>query len=181
MEEIRGNSILVTSPNPGEGKTTTAINLAVSISRKVDRTVLLVDGNIRKPTIHRYMGLDDTMGLGDYLLGRAGIPELLVNPGMEKLVILSGGTPLTNSLELLSSPRMEAPAEEMKARYRDRIIIFDSSCLPAYADAQALSGYVDGVLLVVESEKTAAKDLEKALEFLTGRRIIGTVLNKARE
>jgi non-specific protein-tyrosine kinase len=179
-EEIGGNSILITSANPGEGKTTTAINLAVSISRKVDRTVLLVDGDIRKPTIHRYLGLSDAMGLGDYLLDRAEIPDLLVNPGIEKLVILPGGAPSTNSLELLGSPRMEALAEEMKGRYGDRIIIFDGPSLLACADPQVLSGYVDGILVVVESEKTAAKDLEKALELLAGKRIIGTVLNKAK-
>jgi non-specific protein-tyrosine kinase len=181
VEELGGNSLLVTSPKPREGKTTTAINLAVSISHKVDRTVLLVDADIRKPTIHRYLGLDESMGLSDYLLGRAEIPDLLINPGIEKMVILPGGSPLTNSSELLASPRMEALAEEMKGRYRDRFIIFDSPCLLSCADAHALSEYVDGILLVVESEKTPGKDLEKALELLAGKRIIGTVLNKAKD
>jgi non-specific protein-tyrosine kinase len=181
VEELGGNSLLITSPNPAEGKTTMAINLAISVSHKVDRTVLLVDGDIRKPTIHRYLGLNDSMGLSDYLLGRAEIPDLLINPGIEKMVILPGGSPLTNSSELLGSPRMEALAQEMKGRYRYRFIIFDSPCLLSCADPHVLSEYVDGILLVVESEKTASTDLEKALELLAGKRIIGTVLNKAKE
>jgi non-specific protein-tyrosine kinase len=180
VENLGGNSLLITSAKPREGKTTTAINLAVSISHKVDRTVLLVDTDIRKPTIHRYLGLDDSMGLSDYLLGRAEIPDLLINPDIEKMVILPGGSPLTNSSELLASPRMEALAQEIKSRYRDRFIIFDSPCLLSCADAHVLSEYVDGVLLVVESEKTASTDLEKALGLLAGKRIIGTVLNKAK-
>jgi Mrp family chromosome partitioning ATPase len=76
---------------------------------------------------------------------------------------------------------MEALAQEMKGRYRDRFIIFDSPCLLSCADPHVLSEYVDGILLVVESEKTASTDLEKALELLAGKRIIGTVLNKAKE
>jgi non-specific protein-tyrosine kinase len=181
VEELRGNSLLVTSANPGAGKTTTAINLAVSISYKVDRTVLLVDADIRKPTMHLYLGLNESMGLSDYLLGRAEIADLLINPGIEKLVFLPGGSPLTNSSELLASPRMEALAQEMKGRYRDRFIIFDSPSLLSCADPHVLSEYVDGILMVVEAEKTAAKDFQKALGLLEGKPVIGTVLNKAEE
>lgn len=180
MEEMGGNSLLVTSVNPREGKTTTAINLAVSISHKVDQTVLLVDADLRKPTVHRYLGLPNTGGLSDYLLRQAEIPELLVNPGIPKLVILSGGNPLMNSSELLGSPRMERLLDEMKARYPDRFIIFDSSSLLSCADPLVLSRHVDGVLLVVESERTPKRDLERALGLLAESRIVGMVFNKAK-
>jgi non-specific protein-tyrosine kinase len=180
MEEIGGNSLLVTSAKPLEGKTTTAINLAVSLSHKVDHTVLLVDADLRKPELHRFFGCDIQGGLSDYLLGRADIPELMLNPGIEKLVILPGGKPVSNSAELLGAPRMESLIKEMKNRYSDRFIIFDSSSLLVSADPLVFSRFTDAVLLVVEAERTAAKDLEKALGLLKDRTIIGTVFNKAK-
>ena len=180
MEEIGGNSLLITSVRPQEGKTTTAINLAVSMSHKVDQTVLLVDADLRKPTVHRYLGLPDRGGLSDYLLRQAEISELLINPGLPKLVILSGGQSLVNSSDLLGSPRMARLIEEMKERYPDRFIIFDTSSLLSCADALVLSRYVDGVLLVVESEKTTKKDLERALGLLKESRFLGMVFNKAK-
>ena len=180
MAEIGGKSLLVTSANPFEGKTLTAINLALSISHKLDHTVLLVDADLRKPSIHEYFGLDVNRGLSDYLLRRAEISELLVNPGIDKLVLLPGGKPLPNSAEHLAAPRMESLINEMKTRYSDRYIIVDSSSLLRSADPLVCSRFADGILLVVAAEKTPAKDIENALELLSGRNIIGTVLNKAR-
>lgn len=180
MKEIGGNSLLVTSANPREGKTTIAMNLAASISTRLDRTVLLVDADLRKPTVYRYLGLPNHGGLCDYLLRQADIPDLLFNPGIPKLVVLSGGSPVVNSSELLGSPRMEGLVEEMKARYPDRFIVIDSASLLTCADPLVLSRHVDGVLFVVESEKTPRKDLERALGLLAECRIVGTVFNKAK-
>jgi non-specific protein-tyrosine kinase len=179
MEEIGGNSLLVTSANPFEGKTLTAINLAVSISHKIEHTVLLVDADLRKPSIHEYFGLDISRGLSDYLLRQAEIPELLVNPEIEKLVLLPGGKPLANSAEHLGAPRMESLVNEMKARYPERFIVFDSPSLLCCADPLVCSRFTDGILLVVEAERTPEKDIGNALELLSGRTLIGTVLNKA--
>ncbi|MEW6664898.1 MAG: AAA family ATPase [Thermodesulfobacteriota bacterium] len=181
MEGIGGNALLITSPNPGEGKTWTAVNLAIGMSHKLHHTVLLVDTNLRRPAVHRYLGLDCRRGLSDYLLHEAEIPELLVNPGIEKLVLLPAGRPLTHSTELLGSPRMEALVKEMKARYTDRFIIFDGSPLLSSADSLVFSRFVDAVLLVVESEKTPSKAAVRAMELLEGRKVIGAVLNKARD
>ncbi|MBN1103962.1 MAG: AAA family ATPase [Deltaproteobacteria bacterium] len=181
MEEIGGNSLLVTSPNPGEGKTWTAINLAISMSHKLDQTVLLVDANLRTPAVHRYLGLDCREGLSDYLLREAEIPDLLVSPGIEKLVLLPGGLALTHSVEFLGSQRMEALVKEMKERYADRFIIIDGSPLLTSADSLVLSRFVDAVLLVVASERTQAKTVVRAMELLAGRRVIGAVLNQSRD
>ncbi len=181
MKQIGGNSLLVSSANPLEGKTLTALNLAVSMSHKLDQTVLLVDADLRGPSIQRFLRLDIDKGLSDYLLRESEIPDILINPGIEKLVLLPAGHPLTNSGQLLDSPRMESLVTEMKERYPDRFIIFDSPSLLTCADPLIMSRFLDGVLLVVEAEKTPAKDVERAVELLKDSPLIGTVLNKARE
>jgi len=181
MVEEGKNTLLITSANPGEGKTLTAINLAISISHEMDRTTLLVDTDLRKPSIHSYFGFEVGQGLSDYLKNGARLSDLLVSPGIEKLVILPGGNPMTNSAELLGSPRMESLVKEMKERYADRFIIFDSSSLLSYADALVFSRFIDGILIVVEAEKTTRSDLKRTLEMLGDKPVIGTLLNKYRD
>ena len=175
------NTLLITSANPGEGKTLTAINLAISISHEMDRTTLLVDSDLRKPSIHSYFGFESGPGLSDYLKNGARLSDLLVSPGIEKLVILPGGTPMTNSSELLGSPRMESLVKELKERYADRFIIFDSCSLLSYADPLVFSRFMDGILIVVEAEKTTRNDLKRTLEMLGDKPVIGTLLNKYRD
>lgn len=181
MKAGGGNSLLVTSPRDGEGKTLLAINLAVSIAQEVNRTTLLVDADMRRPSIHRFFGLAARKGLADYLLGEADLPSLLVNPGIEKLTILPGARSLPNSTELLGAPRMEALVQEMKGRYPDRFLIFDSSPLLCCPDPVVFSRFIDGVLLVVEAERTNRRDLERGLELLEQRHLLGMVLNKVHE
>lgn len=179
LNEKKGNSIIITSPGSGEGKTLTAINLAISLSQKVDRTVLLVDADLRKPSIHKYLGIQAEKGLSDYLLGEAKIPDLLVNPGIAKLVLLPGGRPMPNSTVLLGSPRMKMLVDELKLKYSERIIIFDTPSLLNSADTLVFSSLADGIIMVVEAEKTPKGDIEKALSLLKDKSLIGTVLNKA--
>lgn len=180
LREAGGNTLLIASSNSGEGRTVTAINLAISLSQQIDGTVLLVDSDLRKPSIHTLLGLDIDKGLSDYLRGKAEIPELLINPGIPRLVILPGGKPIANSSELLGAPRMKLLVKEMKERYADRIIIFDSSPLLTSADPLVLSRFIDGILIVVEAEKTTRDDLKRTMELLKERPVIGTVFNKAR-
>jgi protein-tyrosine kinase len=187
LSNVGGNSILITSSNPYEGKTFTAINLGVSIAQQLDRTVLLVDADLSKHTKQHkdfagdFFGTDMNEGLSNYLLGQAEIPDLLVNPGIERLVLLPAGRPLPNSAELLSSPRMVRLVNDIKSRYLDdRIIIFDSSSILTSADPLVLSRYVDGILLVVEHEKTTADQLKKSTELLKDKPIFGTIMNKSR-
>jgi non-specific protein-tyrosine kinase len=139
-----------------------------------------VDADLRAPSVHDYFGLHGERGLADFLLGEAELPELLINPGIENLVILPGGKPLPNSAELLGAARTASMVREMKERYADRFIIFDSPAMLTCADPLVFSRIIDGVLLVVEAEKTAEKDLLQAMEMLRERAIIGTVLNKAK-
>jgi non-specific protein-tyrosine kinase len=187
LNEVGGNSMLVTSANPHEGKTFTAINLGVSIAQELDRTVLLVDADLRKHTRYHqdfasdFFGTDMSEGLSNYLLGQAEIPQLLINPGIERLVLLPGGRPLPNSAELLGSPRMVMLVKDIKSRYsNDRIIIFDSPSMLTCADPLVLSRYVDGILFVIEAERTTAENISKSMELLRGKQIFGTVLNKTK-
>jgi len=187
LEEIGGNTLMVTSSHPGEGKTFLSINLGVSIAQELNRTVLVVDCDLRHPDTTHYdfasdfFGIETGKGLSDYLLGQAEIEDVLVNPGIERLTILPGGKPLHNSAELLSSSRMKLLVEEMKKRYGDeRIIIFDSPSILKISDPLAFSRYVDGVLLVVEVNRSSKSDVKKVMELLKDRVIIGTVLNKVK-
>lgn len=181
LKKLQGNSLLITSANPGEGRTVTAINLAITLSQQIDGTVLLVDADLRKPSIHTLLGFDAENGLSDYLRGKAQIADLLVNPGMHRLVVLPGGKAIPNSSEHLGSPRMEALINELKERYTDRFIIFDSPPLLASADSLVLSRFIDGILMVVEAEKTSKEDLKRAMELLQDKPVIGTVLNKIKQ
>lgn len=187
LEEVGGKSLLVTSANPCEGKTFTAINLGVSIAQELDRTVLLVDCDLKDHSNHHksfskdFFGTHMNEGLSNYLLGQAELPELLINPGIERLVLLPSGRTLPNSAEMLGSPKMEMLVNDIKCRYpSERIIIFDSSSLLQSADPLILSRYVEGILLIVEEEKTTMADLNQAMELLKDKPVLGTVLNKSK-
>lgn len=175
------NTIVVTSVLDGEGKTVTAINLAVSMAREVKQTVLLVDTDLRNPKVHHYLGCRVDKGLSDYLLNDVPIAELLINPGLAKLVVLPMGKRLPGSTDILSSPKMENLVAELKHRYPERYVIFDCPPVLTAPDTLIFSSYVDGVILVVEAGKTRRDQIHKAVELLEGRNILGVVMNKLRE
>ena len=185
LKAINGNSILVTSANPYEGKTFTSINLGVSIAKEFDRTVLIIDADIRRPTKQhtdfstKFFSLNVEKGLTDYLAGEADIEEILINPGIDKLTLIPGGTPVDNSPELLNSSRMSKMIAEITSRYpSDRLVIVDGPAMLHFPDAMILSRYVDGVLPVVEAEKTPAEDMKKLINHLKEVNLLGMVLNK---
>jgi len=188
LNEIGGNSILVTSANPYEGKTFTSINLGVSIAKEFDRTVLIIDADLRKPTKRHtafstdFFTLDVELGLTDYLKGAAEIPDILINPGIEKLTLIPGGRPVDNAPELLNSGRMETMMMEIKKRYAaERLIIVDGPAVLPFPDAHVLARYVDGVLPVVEVERTPLSQVRKMMSRLKDALILGTVMNKNKE
>jgi protein-tyrosine kinase len=180
MKSLGGNTLLVTSANPNEGKTLIALNLAISISQEVGHTVLLVEADMRTSSLDQYLGLTIGKGLSDVLINEAEIPDALINPGIEKLVILPAGRSIRSSAELLGSPRMETIVKEMKARYPDRFIIFDGPPMLSFADPLVFSRFIDGILLVVEAEKTSRKDISRVMELLKGKPVIGAIYNKAK-
>jgi protein-tyrosine kinase len=171
------NAISVTSADVGEGKSLTAINLAVALSSEIDHTVLLVDADLKNPSIHRYLGLKPRPGLSDYLEGKADLPDTFIKTGIGKLVLLPAGTLRSRSAELLSSRKMKMLVEEMKSRYRDRYIIFDSSPLLHTADPLSLGSYMDGILFVIQEGRTAQEKVAYAISLLKGCNILGAVFN----
>jgi capsular exopolysaccharide synthesis family protein len=173
------NTIMVTSPGRSEGKTTVATNLAITIARDASQTALLVDANLRWPGISCGLGMDSRPGLSDHFLRGLPMESLFVNPGIDKLVVLPAGASQEDSVDIISSPRMQNLVAEMKSRYPDRYVIFDCPHLLGIPDALVFAEYVDGIVLVADEGKTAQGDLKTALAMLAGRNLLGVVLNKA--
>lgn len=180
MREKGWNTLAVTSPKHGEGKTLTAINLAISLAREVDYTVLLVDTNLRNPAIHNQLDFYPEYGLSDYLLKDIPLSEILIHPeDISRFVVLPAGHAISNSSEMLSSPKMARLVDELKHRYPSRIVIFDLPPILTSSDALAFSPLIDSTLVVIEDGGTQKQDLKQAFEMLQGVELIGTVLNKA--
>lgn len=178
LREHSWTSVAVTGPASGCGKTLTAINLAISLAMEVTHTVLLVDLDLRKPSIHEYFDYQPEFGLSDYLLNDVPVHKILFTPSIERLVVLPGREAIQNSSEMLRSPKMVKLVNELKTRYPDRLIVFDLPPILAADDALSFSPYTDSMLLVAEAGGTSRDDLQKALEVLKGAPVIGTVLNK---
>jgi protein-tyrosine kinase len=172
------NTLMLTGPLPNEGKTLTTINLGIAISQKVGQTVLLVDGDLRNPSINRYLDLPLGPGLFDILTSGYPIAECLVHPeGLSNLVVLPAGKSTTQSVEILSSPVMVDLVKELKHYYPDRYVLFDLPPL-LYADPLAFAPLVDGIILVVEAGRTPREEITNALKLLKEFPVLGFVLNK---
>lgn len=181
MDAKGWNTIAVTSPTANSGNSLTAVNLAISMAMELDRTVLLVDGNFQKPSVHKLFGIKTTIGLGDYLLNNHPLNELMINPDLPRIVILPAGKAMLNSTEMLRSPKMVNFVNEVKNRYPSRIIIFDMPPLLTQVDTLSFSPYVDCVLLVVQEGHTKKEELTNATTLLKDTNLIGTVFNKSSE
>lgn len=179
MRENGWTTLGVTSPNAGAGKSLVAANLALSLALEVTQTVLLVDANLRNPSLHHYFGIETSLGLGDHLLDGAPVQKILVHPsGIDRFVLLPGHRPLPDSAELFSAPNAALLVEELKNRYPDRLVVFD---LPHWqtADALALAPKLDALLIVAGAGTTGQAELAQTLGQIPGIPVIGTVLNDA--
>lgn len=173
------NALAITSPGPNQGKTLTAVNLAVALAREVSHTVLLVDVDFTRPAVHRYFNHTPEHGIVDYLLHDVPLNRILFNPGFDRLVVLPATGSLGSSSELLGSPKMRTLVEELKSRYPERIVLFDLPPVLSVDDALAFAPYVDAALLVVEENSTRRDELLRAVDLLQSTRLLGTVLNKS--
>jgi non-specific protein-tyrosine kinase len=176
-----GNTLMVTSALPGEGKTLTAVNLSFTIAKEFKHTVLLVDCDLKQQNVHKVLGIHGERGIVDYLLDNRPLEDLIVWPRVDKMTLISGGKTAEESSELLGSPRMKDLVAEMKDRYPDRFVIFDVPPVLVAADTLAFAPLVDHVLVVVQAGKTPLPEIKKALEMLPKEKVLGIVLNRHEE
>jgi non-specific protein-tyrosine kinase len=171
-------TIMVTSAEPGDGKTLTCINLACTFAKSHHQTVLLVDADLKKQQVHRYLGIKSQYGLLNYLRDNRSIEQCLVWPGIDKIVLLSGVETLQESSELASSPMMNAFIQDVRNRYEDRFVFLDTPPVLAGADTMAIAKLVDGIILVAQTGKTSKDNFAKAVDLLPHEKIIGVVMNR---
>jgi Mrp family chromosome partitioning ATPase len=174
-------TLAVTSPGRGDGKTLTAVNLAVSIARELNFTVLLTDLDLHRGGVHECFGYEPDVDLVQYLEHDVPLSSAMFNPGIQRLVILPSVGPVENSSELLTSPKMQRLVGELKSRYPSRFLLFDLPPLLATDDALAFLPAVDAVLLVVQDGETTEEELRRTSELLENIPVVGTVLNRCRE
>jgi len=170
--------IMITSTVPGEGKSFVAANLAVSIAQGINEHVLLMDCDLRMPSIHRSFGFGNVQGLSDYLANGASLSSSLLKTKVEKLTILPGGKPQHNPAELLSSEKMSQLLADVKTRYPDRYIIIDSAPPQLTAETGAIARQVDGIIIVVKFGSTRRELVEDTLEKLDKKKILGVIINR---
>jgi protein-tyrosine kinase len=174
------NLILVTSTRPGEGKTFTSVNLALSIALEQDKTVLLVDADVLRPNVSRTLDISVPLGLTDYLSSdQVDVTDIMYSTSVERLKLIAAGKPHHLSTELLASDKMAALAQEFATRYPDRIVIFDAPPLLGVNETSVLAGMCGQAVVVVEENKTNLNELEKAIGLLPSDLAAGFVINKA--
>jgi protein-tyrosine kinase len=173
------NTLMVTSSFGSEGKSITALNLAISLAQECDHTVLLIDADLRKPSLHKYFGLKSGPGLADCLADGFAMEKALVKTGIGKLSFLPSGQQLKNPVEMLSSQKMRHLLADMKKRYHDRYIIIDTPPVLPVAETRSLSSIVDGIVFVVREGVPSPNDIREACHSLGAGKVIGMVYNDA--
>jgi Mrp family chromosome partitioning ATPase len=180
MDEHSWRSIAVLSPGNDDGKTTTAVNLAVTLASDLHHTVLLVDCDLKRPGIAGMFGIEPKFGTDDVLRGDAHIAQCLYHPeGFHRLVVLPARGPLEHSSEALAGPQGRSLVADMRGRYPERIMVFDLPPVLGTDDALAFLPQIECALVVVAEHVTRRDDLLRCMELLRKTPIVGTVLNKA--
>jgi len=181
LRAARWNVIGVSGTGPGEGKTVTAINLAYSLAQDVNHQVILVDLDLRRPSIHTYLGMEPGKDLSDYLNGSARLEDILVRPDEKRLAVLTNQTTHRDSSEVLSTPELTALVQRLRSLGPKTITIFDLPPALAGDDVLAFSPLIDAMLLVVAEGTCRREHLAETNELLKDTEILGTILNRSRE
>ena len=179
MEENSWKTIAVVSPNPASGKTFVAINLAISIAQQPQKTAILLDLDLRRPKVANYLGLNVAQSMNDYLQGSAKLEDLMISPGIARLVVVPTMRPVAKSSEILSSSKVINLIQELRDRYESRIVIFDAPPILNSDDAMVLLPQVDCFLLVVANGMSTKAEIEEAMHYLPQEKLLGVVFNKA--
>lgn len=177
MMENGWRTLAITSPTPGCGKTVLSINLAMSIAYLKNKTSLLVDFDLRRPTVRKYLGLPPGPSINDVLSGESTVADSLVNPGLDRFVVLPTETPIKDSSEVLSSQKVARLINELRNRYDERIVIFDLPPILGSDDVLTMMPQVDCVLLVVGNGLVSETELKECMRYIDSDKLLGTVLN----
>ena len=180
MQRNGWKTLAVTGTCPDEGKSLTAVNLSISLARDLSTSVVLVDFDLRKPSLHRHLGIVPSYGIHDYFRGAASLEQVAVRPGFDRLAVILNDRPVPDSSELLRAPQAAKLVEEVR-RGPGRIAVFDLPPVLASDDLLAFSPLVDAVLLVLAPGKTKREDLLAAYDLLEDKNIVGVVLNRSDE
>jgi protein-tyrosine kinase len=173
--------IMITSTTPGEGKSFVAANLAITLAQSIDEYVLLMDCDLRAPSIHSMFGYNNHHGLSEYLSKAKPLSSLLVNSFLDKLTVLPAGQIPDNPSELLSSEQMRRLIHEVKLRYSDRYIIIDTPPPSLTSETSAISRQVDGIVIVIKQGQTRKKDILNVIDIYGKEKILGVVYNFAKK
>jgi Mrp family chromosome partitioning ATPase len=179
MAEKNWQTLAVVSPAASEGKTLTAINLGLALASSVQHTVMLVDCDWRKPSVHKYFDYEPEYDIATYLSGKEPLSTSLVNPGIPRFCFLPCKAPISQSSERLGSALVGSFVNELRERYRNRIVMFDLPPMLLTDDCLSFLPHVDCALVVVEEDRTDREELEQTLEMIGRDKLLGTVLNKS--
>ena len=171
------SSIMISSCSAQEGKSFVCANLGISIAHSMERHALMVDCDLRRPSLQNLLGLKHKKGLTNYLQNKDNLSELIQPTRLSKLSILPSGPPPRNPAELVSSHKMSTLLDEVKLRYNDRLILLDSPPFLAASETLVLAQQVDKVILVVRWGKSARESIKKMVEAIGKSKIIGIVFN----
>lgn len=177
VDDQKGKIFLITSPSSGDGKSTIAANLAVSVAQQ-KKKILLIDANLRSPVLHEIFNIPNTEGITDVLKGLTSLDETVHHTEIGRLDVLTGGKASINPVELLGSNRMEELLKTALKKYD--VILIDSYSVIGLTDTQLLSRHCDGVVLVMQNGKTRfekAFEAKKVLEFAKAK-LVGVILNE---
>lgn len=173
------STLAVSSPTPDDGKTTTILNVALSIAREKQRTVCVLDLDMRNPSVCKYLGLTDVQPISSYFDGDARAEDVLVQTSIPNLVLAGGQQAVDGASELLAGPRFEQLLEYVRDRWPDGVVIIDLPPVNVTDETLVVAPRVDAVLLVVSEGKTERKDLARALGVLSDFRVAGVIINRA--
>lgn len=179
MAQKNWQTLAIVSPSASEGKTLTAINLGIALASSVQHTVMLVDCDWRKPSVHKYFDYEPEHDIATYLSGKKPLSTALVNPGIPRFCFLPCKASINQSSERLGSAQIGTLVNELRSRYKNRIVMFDMPPMLLTDDCLSFLPHVDCVLVVVEEDGTRREDLEKTLELIGRDKLLGTVLNKS--
>jgi len=171
------NVLVITSSIGGEGKSMTAVNLAITMAQNYEHTVLLIDADVRRPSIHKYLNIKPGAGLCECINDGIDVGSTFMETGLGKMKFMTSGKHPGNPIELFSSKKMRDIIDELKHRYADRYIIIDTPPVLPFSETRMLCSLADGVIFVVKDGLTTLRNIEESMEVLDDSTVLGIVYN----